>query len=90
MEFVVRLKGKQKDILEDFVKKGYFNTKSEVIRAGILELNNKYNKEKPSLEEVELVNKAIKHEMKKIKQGKTKLRSEDEFLEKYPHLKNIK
>ncbi len=88
MEFVVRLKGKQESILNDFVNKGYYNTKSETMRAGLLSLAEKHKiEDKPSLEEVTLLNKAIKHEMKKIKDGKTKLHSEKEFQKRFGYLK---
>ena len=88
MEFVVRLKGKQEHILKDFVEKGYYNTKSEVIRAGLLELAQKHNLE-PSLEEVILVRKAIKNEFNKIKNNKEKTISEKQFLKKYSYLEDL-
>lgn len=81
-EFIVRLKGKQDEIIDNLVSEGYFNTKSEVIRAGILELYNKYF-DNVTKEEVELVNKGIKAEMKKLKESKVKLNSLDEIKKKY-------
>ena len=93
MELVVRFKGKQKEYLDDFISKGYYNTKSEVIRAGVLELVNKYelNKE-PTKEnnttrkELELVGKAIEEGLKKEK----KLYSEKDLFKMFPHLKKLK
>ena len=41
-EFMVRLNGKPKEYVDKFIEKGYFNTKSEVIRLGIMELASKY------------------------------------------------
>jgi len=81
-EFIVRLKGKQDEIIDNLVNEGYFNTKSEVIRAGILELYNKYF-DNVTKEEVELVHKATKVEMKKLKDSKTKLSSLDDLKKKY-------
>ncbi len=90
IEFMVRLKGKQAKYLSDFVDKGYYATKSEVVRAGILELAHKHKTidEKPSKEEVILVNKAIAKEMDKIKKGKIKTYTLEEVLKKYPDMKN--
>jgi Arc/MetJ-type ribon-helix-helix transcriptional regulator len=77
-EFIVRLKGKQDEIIDHLVNEGYFNTKSEVIRAGILELYNKYF-DNVTKEEVELVNKAIKAEVKKNRDNKLKTYTLDEL-----------
>lgn len=88
IEFTIRLKGKQAKYLSDFVDQGYYATKSEVIRAGILELAHKHKveEEKPSKEEVILVNKAIAREMKKIKSGKKNTYTEEEFYKLNPDL----
>ena len=43
MESVVRLSGIVEDILEELVDAGYFKTKSEAIRAGVLELGKEYH-----------------------------------------------
>jgi Arc/MetJ-type ribon-helix-helix transcriptional regulator len=90
IEFMVRLKGKQAKYLSDFVEQGYYATKSEVVRAGILELAQKHKvEEKPSKEEVILVNKAIDKEMKKILSGKKKTYTEKEFYKLNPDMKPI-
>jgi len=89
-EFVIRLNGKPKEYVDRFIEKGYFNTKSEIIRLGIMELASKYKIDDPSYEEVTLVNKAIKKEMNKIKTNKTKVHSQEEFLNLFPHLKKVK
>jgi len=87
IEFIVRLKGKQAKYLSDFVNQGYYATKSEVVRAGILELAHKHKVEgKPSKEEVILVNKAINREMDKVKSGKKKTYTEEEFYKLNPDL----
>lgn len=70
-EFIIRLKDKQDEIINSFLIGGYFNTKSEVIRAGLLELYNKYFYD-VSKEEVELVKKATKYEISAIKKNKIK------------------
>jgi len=90
IEFMVRLKGKQAKYLSDFIEQGYYTTKSEVVRAGILELAQKHKVEeaKPSKEEVILVNRAIAREMDKIKKGKTKTYTLEEVLKKYPDMKS--
>jgi Arc/MetJ-type ribon-helix-helix transcriptional regulator len=43
METVVRFEGVIENVLDELVKAGYFKTKSEAIRAGILELGKEYN-----------------------------------------------
>ncbi|MBI5226761.1 hypothetical protein HY994_06050 [Candidatus Micrarchaeota archaeon] len=42
MELVVRMDGMTQVVLEKLVKDGYFKTKSEVLRAGVLKLGEKY------------------------------------------------
>ena len=42
-ELLVRLKGAPEEVLESLVEEGFFSTKSEAIRAGILELGKEYN-----------------------------------------------
>ncbi|MDE1824780.1 MAG: hypothetical protein KGH61_00985 [Candidatus Micrarchaeota archaeon] len=42
METIVRLDGAAEAILEELVKKSFYKTKSEAIRAGILELGREY------------------------------------------------
>lgn len=86
IEFMVRLKGKQAKYLSDFVEQGYYTTKSEVVRAGILELAHKHKVEEEKLE-MELLGKAIERDMEEIKQGKSKLYSEKEFQKKFSYLK---
>jgi len=93
-EFIVRLNGKPKEYVDRFLEKGYFNTKSEVVRLGIMELASKYKIDTeeylPSKEEIKLVGKAVKREMAKIKNGKTKVHSQEEFFKVFPHLKHVK
>ncbi|HZX20510.1 MAG TPA: hypothetical protein VFF13_05845 [archaeon] len=42
-ELLIRLKGAPEEVLESLVEEGFFNTKSEAIRAGIIELGKEYN-----------------------------------------------
>jgi len=42
VETVVRLEGAVETVLEKLVKEGYYKTKAEAIRAGILELGREY------------------------------------------------
>ncbi len=42
MEMVVRMEGVVENVLNTLVKKGYYKTKSEALRAGILELGKEY------------------------------------------------
>ncbi len=42
MELVVRMDGMTQVVLEKLVKDGYFKTKSEALRAGVLKLGEKY------------------------------------------------
>jgi len=80
-EFIVRLKGQQDEIVNGFVKQGIFSNKTEVIRAGILELYTKYenllNRENEMLFKI----------AEKIDNDGEKSISEEEFLKKFPHLK---
>ncbi|MFH1239667.1 MAG: hypothetical protein V1672_00445 [Candidatus Diapherotrites archaeon] len=41
-EILIRLKGVPEDVLIALIQKGYYKTKSEAIRAGLLELGKQY------------------------------------------------
>ncbi len=72
-EFIVRLKGKPKEYLDILLKEGYFNTKSEIVRHGILALANKYNVEQDYVvdkDELIKVGKAVKRELRDIQKKK--------------------
>lgn len=83
-ELLVRLEGAQELILEKLVKLGLFKTRSEAIRAGILELGKEY-KVLGSIEEIEneLVSRKMKKISDEINQGKRKLLSMEEVKKKY-------
>ncbi len=78
--FVVKLGGRQEQIVELFIHKGVFCNKTEVVRAGILELYTKYS----SLLGEDKLMLAV---AQKIEKGGSKAASEKEFLKKRKHLK---
>ena len=47
-KLLVRLNGTTAEILNELVQRGYFNTKSEALRAGILRLGESYGLLKPA------------------------------------------
>jgi len=71
METVVRLDGAVEHVLMNLVKKGYYKTKAEAIRAGILELGREYSI--IGGREARLVSRRIKEMEEEVKQGKKKL-----------------
>lgn len=42
METVIRIEGAVENVLERLIEEGYYKTKAEAIRAGILELGREY------------------------------------------------
>ncbi|MFH0906135.1 MAG: hypothetical protein V1824_02255 [archaeon] len=85
-QFMVRLNGKPKEYMDRFLDKGYFNTKSEVVRLGVMELANKYKLDveeyKPTKEELIKIGKAMDRDIKKARKEKT-IVSEKEFRKRY-------
>jgi Arc/MetJ-type ribon-helix-helix transcriptional regulator len=75
MNLNVRFSGVVEKILEQAVKEGYAATKTEALRMGVFELNNKYN----LLEDIEDVERADSI-MARIKAGKERLYSEKQIL----------
>jgi len=43
MQILINLEGVPEDVLKILVAKGYFKTKTEALRAGVLELGKKFN-----------------------------------------------
>lgn len=83
METVVRMNGVVALIAEQLVEKGYFRTKSEAFRAGILELGHKYGlAQDPKELEAELVIRKMDKIDREIDEGKRKLVPLDEVLKK--------
>jgi Arc/MetJ-type ribon-helix-helix transcriptional regulator len=85
-DFLVRLKGKPKEYMDRLIQEGYFKTKSEIIRLGVLEVSMKYLNNDISKEELSLVGYAVEKELSDIKKNKQKLYSEKDFKKKYKDL----
>ena len=71
METVVRLEGKVEQLLEELVGEGYYKTKAEAIRAGIIELGREF-----SLiggREARMVSMRIREMKDDVKSGRKKL-----------------
>ncbi len=81
---MVRLEGVQEVIIDRLTKTGLYKTRSEVIRAGVLELADKYKIFKNINElEDELAVAKMKKISSEIKSGKRKILSEQEVRKKY-------
>jgi len=68
-KLLVRLSGVAADVLNELVRRGYFATKSEAIRVGILRLGENFGLFKPSMhywrelgEEIKRTGKRMTHE----------------------------
>jgi len=84
VEAVVRLDGAVADVLERLVSFGYFKTRSEAIRIGILELGKEFQVlRNPQELEDELAARKAQQIDAQIRAGKVKLLSEKEALAKY-------
>jgi Arc/MetJ-type ribon-helix-helix transcriptional regulator len=84
METVVRLEGAVEALLKRLIELGYFKTKNEAIRAGILELAREYKvfKTPEELEDEFAVAKMQKVD-EEVRAGKRKLLTMDEMKKKY-------
>jgi len=89
-EFLVRLKGKPKEYMDQLLEEGYFDTRSEIVRLGVIELSKRYLNNDPSKEELELVGKAVERDLKRAKENNEKFYTEKDLLKMFPHLKKIK
>ncbi len=72
METLVRLDGIVEQVLERLVKDGYYKTKAEAIRAGLLELGREYSLI-GGRSEHQLVSERIAEMKSELKSGKKKL-----------------
>ena len=83
-ETLVRFEGAQELIMDKLVEAGIYKTRSEAIRAGIIELGKEYEvfKSIQDLEDALAVRKMKKID-EEIKQGKRKVFSEKEVKKKY-------
>ncbi len=83
-EALVRFEGAQELIIEKLTKLGIFKTRSEVIRAGILELGKEYNIFNCAKDiEDELAVRKMKQISEEAKTGKRKVFSEEQIKKKY-------
>ncbi len=83
-ETLVRLEGSQELIIDRLTKSGLYKTRSEVIRAGVLELARRHKIfDKLQDLEDELAVKKMQKISAKIKQGKLKVLSEQDVKRKY-------
>tara|TARA_Y100000310_G_scaffold345828_1_gene470714 strand:+ start:7482 stop:7748 length:267 start_codon:yes stop_codon:yes gene_type:complete len=81
---LVRLEGAQEVIVDRLTKTGVYKNRSEVIRAGVLELGEKYKVFKNLRDiEDELAVKKMNKIWKEVKQGKRKILSEQDVKKKY-------
>jgi Arc/MetJ-type ribon-helix-helix transcriptional regulator len=72
--------------MDRLIEDGYFKTKSEIVRLGVLEVSMKYLYNDISKEELSLVGSAVEKELNDIKKNKKKLYSEKDFKKKYKDL----
>jgi len=88
-QLLVRLEGNVEQILENLVAAGFFKTKTEAIRAGILELGREYHAVR-SKEELmdELAARKMQMLEADARAGKRKVLTEADVLKKYPHLRD--
>ena len=83
-ETLVRLGGAQEIVIERLTKAGIFRTRSEAIRAGILQLGKEYNVFKGLRDiEDELVARKMLKISDEVANGKRKLLSEAQVKKKY-------
>lgn len=83
MEAVVRFDGAVAVVLEKLVDMGYFRTRSEAIRAGVLELGKEYNLLKsPQEVEDELVVRKLQRVEEEAKKKNVKFVSLDDALKR--------
>ncbi len=83
METLVKMEGIPAKVLEQLMKEGYFKTRTEAFRAGILQLGKEYGLMKISKEvEMELVARKLKQEEEMKRNGERYL-TEEEAMRKY-------
>ncbi|MEK6973365.1 MAG: hypothetical protein AABW72_04980 [archaeon] len=78
------MEGVPEDVLSILIAKGYFKTKTEAIRAGILELGKEYHiLDDLSASELDLVARKILKQDKQMKKKNQKYLTEEEVKKKY-------
>jgi len=85
MDTLVNINGVPETVLNLLMERGYFKTKAEVIRAGIIELGNKYGMDLKTPEDLEmmLVALRIKKEENEMKKKGKKVLSLTQVKKKY-------
>ncbi|MDO8537570.1 MAG: hypothetical protein Q7S21_01675 [archaeon] len=84
METLVKLDGVPEDVLNVLIGRGYFKTKAEAIRAGLLKLGNEYKLlESPEELELQLVALRIKEKENEMEAKNQKFVTEEEVKKKY-------
>ncbi len=84
METLVKMEGMPVKIMDELIKKGYFKTRTEAFRAGIMELGKGFGIMKISKElEMELVALKLKQEEDEMKRSGERYLTEEEAMRKY-------
>ncbi|MDP2666493.1 MAG: hypothetical protein Q8P05_03265 [Candidatus Diapherotrites archaeon] len=84
METLVKMSGVPEDILTLLIAKGYFKTKTEALRAGVLELGKEYHLlDDPKELELELVAFKMKLEDEEMKNKGMQFETEENVKKKY-------
>jgi len=82
MNVNVQFKGLMEEILEEAKRRGIAKTKTEALRLGVLELNNRYHLLEHRAEEIEDMQdtKELEEMRSAVKKGRAKLISEKKML----------
>lgn len=80
MNVNVRFSGVVEQILEEAVRQGYASTKTEALRLGAFELNNRYALLEKMEDEADIAKADAV--MENVKKGKSKLHAEKELFSK--------
>lgn len=80
MNVNIKFHGVVEQILEEAIRRGYASTKTDALRLGVFELNNKYNLLDKIEDDADVAHAdAI---MEKARRGKSRLHPEKEIFEK--------
>jgi len=87
MQMMIRLEGVTEDIVRKLIRLGYFKTKNEIVRLGILEIGKEYDL-LPTKEELAnfLAAKKMEELEQERKTGKRKTIPLSKMKKKYPEL----
>ncbi|MFH0817290.1 MAG: hypothetical protein V1909_01515 [Candidatus Micrarchaeota archaeon] len=87
MKTTIEITGFPELVLEKAVELGIARSKTDALRIGILELNDKFNLVERA--EDELVARKIQKIEDEIASGKRKTESLEQVFKKYPHLRHL-